>query len=216
MAKSLSVDQLMTVLDKTYELALNGIPGMDTVEELAQDYLDGEGTIADKVNRLIRFQNAKTFTSGFVTGLGDLITLPVAIPLNISSVLYVQVRMIAAIAHMGGHDIRKDQVKAMVFVCVCGNEAKDILKSAGIQVGRKLAEEGIKKIPRELIKVINRKVGFRLLAKFGEKAWITLGKLIPVIGGIIGGTFDLVATNIVGNVARNTFIADKSNLEQLQ
>lgn len=30
--------------------------------------------------------------------------------------------------------------------------------------------------------------------------------MIPIVGGIIEGTFDSVSTNIVGNVARKTFI----------
>lgn len=210
MANTFTAEQIMTVLDKSYELALNGVPGLGSVEELAKDYLAGEGSLTEKVNRLIRFQNAKNFTSGFLTGLGGLITLPVAIPVNISSVLYVQVRMIAAIAYMGGHDIRNDQVKTLVYICLCGNEAKDIMKLAGIQIGKKLAKAGIKKIPGELIKAINRKVTFRLVAKFGNKTLINLGKLIPLVGGVIGGTCDLVFSNIVGNVARDTFITDKT------
>jgi hypothetical protein len=40
-------------------------------------------------------------------------TLPVANPANLTSVLYIQLRMIAAIAHMGDHDISDDQVKSM-------------------------------------------------------------------------------------------------------
>ena len=52
----------------------------------------------------------KCGTSGLVTGLGGLITLPVAIPANISSVMYVQMRTIACIAKMGGYDVTSDQV----------------------------------------------------------------------------------------------------------
>jgi hypothetical protein len=49
-------------------------------------------------------------------------------------------------------------------------------------------------------------VGFRLITKFGEKGTINLVKAIPVLGGVIGGTVDLTATNLIGNIARNTFI----------
>ncbi|EPH0759880.1 hypothetical protein L9F62_005202 [Klebsiella pneumoniae] len=34
----------------------------------------------------------------------------------------------------------------------------------------------------------------------------SLGKMIPLVGGVIGGTFDGVSTNLVGNIARKTFI----------
>lgn len=116
--------------------------------------------------------------------------------------------MVAAIAHMGGHDLKSDEVKTFVYACLAGNGAKDILKNAGIQIGKKLAVSGIKKIPFEVIKKINQAVGFRLLTKFGEKGIINLGKMVPLAGGVIGGTVDAVSTNTIGNVARRIFIEE--------
>ncbi|WP_050933347.1 EcsC family protein, partial [Vibrio harveyi] len=159
-----------------------------------------------QANSLIRWQNTKAGTSGFLTGLGGLITMPVTLPANITSVMYVQIRMIAAIAHLGGHDLKDDRVKAMVYACLTGNAAKDILKDIGIVVGRKLTENAIKSISGKTITKINQAVGFRLLTKFGEKGAINLGKAIPLVGGIVGATFDSVTTNTIGNIARDTFV----------
>jgi len=50
--------------------------------------------------------------------LGGIITLPVTLPANIAVVLLTQVRMITAIAHMGGYNIRDDQVRALCYVCL--------------------------------------------------------------------------------------------------
>lgn len=50
----------------------------------------------------------------------------------------------------------------------------------------------IKRMPIEMIKQINKRVGFRLVTKFKEKGVINLGKCIPIIGSIIGGTIDAV------------------------
>jgi hypothetical protein len=47
----------------------------------AESYLkemNQEDTLKDCANSLIRWQNAKSATSGFVTGLGGLITMPIA------------------------------------------------------------------------------------------------------------------------------------------
>lgn len=211
--KSLTHDSIMKALDWSYDKAINGgVPGMDTAIELAESYLQKSGTLDEKVKSLILWQNTKSATSGFLTGLGGLITLPVAVPANITSVILVQLRMVAAIAHMGGYDLKDDQVKSFVYACLAGNGAKDILKNAGIQIGKKLAVTGIKKIPFEVIKKINQAVGFRLLTKFGEKGIINLGKMVPLAGGIIGGTVDAVATNTIGNVAHKLFIQEqKSN-----
>ncbi|MGG1940396.1 EcsC family protein [Paenibacillus polymyxa] len=168
---------------------------------------EGNGSLSSKVNSLIRWQNTKSATSGFLTGLGGVITLPVAIPANIASVMYVQIRMIAAIAHMAGYDLRDDRVKTLVYTCLCGNAAKDIVKEFGIKIGTKLTETAIKKISAEVIVKINQAVGFRLLTKFGEKGVVNLGKAIPLVGGVIGGTMNGITTNLIGNVARDTFLA---------
>ena len=111
--------------------------------------------------------------------------MPVAIPANMASVMYVQIRMIAAIAHLGGHDVRHDQVRTLCYACMCGKAAVDVVKGTGIKLGSKLAEEAIKKIPGAVLKEINRKVGFRLATKFGGKSIINLGKMVRSLGGAL-------------------------------
>lgn len=209
--KSLTHDAIMKALDWSYDKAVNGgIPGIDTATELADNYSTKSGTLIKNANNLIRWQNTKSATSGFLSGLGGVIVMPIAIPANITSVILVQMRMVAAIAHMGGHDLKSDEVKTFVFACLAGNGAKDILKNSGIQIGKKLAISGIKKIPGEVIIKINQAVGFRLLTKFGEKGVVNLGKMVPIAGGLIGGTVDAFSTNTIGNVARKLFIEDSN------
>ena len=207
MATDLTESKIMQALDWAYDKAVNGVPGLDSASELAADYMKQEGSRIDQVNALIRWQNTKAGTSGFLSGLGGLITMPITIPANITSVIYVQIRMIAAIAKMGGYDLKDDKVKTMVYACLTGNAAKDILKDIGIVVGRKITENAIKNISGKTITAINQKVGFRLLTKFGEKGAINLGKAVPLLGGVIGATFDSVATNTIGNIARDAFIS---------
>lgn len=199
-------NMIMQVLDYGYDKAVNGLPGMETAEELAASYLKPEGILLDQAVTLVNWQISKAATSGFLSGLGGLITLPVAVPANITSVLYVQIRMIAAIASMGGHDIRSDQVRTLVYMCLCGSAITDILKDIGIQVGTKLTKTAINKISSVTITKINQTVGFRLVTKFGQTGAINLGKAVPFLGGVIGGTVDAIATKTIGKVAINTFI----------
>ncbi|NJD36859.1 MAG: EcsC family protein [Geobacter sp.] len=199
-------NMIMQVLDYGYDKAVNGLPGMETAEELAASYMKPEGILLDQAATLVNWQISKAATSGFLSGLGGLITLPVAVPANIASVLYVQIRMIAAIASMGGYDIRSDQVRTLVYMCLCGSAITDILKDIGIQVGTKLTKSAINKISSVTITKINQTVGFRLVTKFGQTGAINLGKAVPFLGGVIGGTVDAVATRTIGKVAINTFI----------
>jgi uncharacterized protein (DUF697 family) len=57
-----------------------------------------------------------------------------------------------------------------------------------------------------VIKEINKKVGFRLLTKFGEKGVVNLGKLIPVLGGMIGGAVDAMTTRGIAKISQKVFL----------
>jgi len=196
----------MRTLDWAYEKALSGLPGLVSAPDLALSYMKQEGSLLDNANSLIRWQNAKAGTSGFITGIGGLMTLPVAIPANLASVLFIQVRMIAAIAYMGGLDLRDPKVKTLVYTCLAGNFAKDILQETGIRLGTKFTALAIERISEKTLLIINQRVGFRLLTTYGSKGMINLGKVVPLIGGIIGGSIDIAATNIIGNMARDSFL----------
>ena len=147
---------------------------------------------------MIALQCTKSTVSGFVTGFGGIITLPVTLPANITSVLAVQMRKIAATAYMAKYDITSDQVQTLVYACLAGVSVAEIFKKAGIQFGVKFGKALVEKIPGKVLVKINQKVGFRFLTKFGTKGIINIGKMIPVVGAVIGGGFDLVETSIIG------------------
>lgn len=204
--KKIAQEDIMNMLDIAYNAALNGIPTLGTAEELGDDYLDKSKNQDEAINKLINWQVAKCTTSGFLTGLGGIVTMPIAIPANISSTIYVQTRMIASIAYIKGYDIRSDMLRTLVYMCLCGNAGKDIAKQTGIKFGLKITESMIKKIPGKVLMEINGKVGFRLLTKFGETGVVNLGKMIPIAGGLVGGGFDLVTTKIIGKVSKEAFV----------
>lgn len=204
----LNEGSIMKALDWGYDKAINGMPGLESAIELAEDYKKRGGTADNQAKSMIRWQIGKAGTSGFLTGLGGLITMPVMIPANLASVMFIQIRMIAAIAYIGGHDLKDDRVKSLVYACMAGNSAKEILKDIGIVIGTKLTTQAIKNISGKTVVAINQKVGFRLLTKFGQKGAVNLGKAVPLVGGIIGGAFDTVTTDIIGKIAKKTFIED--------
>ena len=71
-----------------------------------------------------------------------------------------------------------------------------------------MAISSIKKIPHALIIKINQRVGFRLITKFGEKGAVNLVKVVPVLGGVVGGAVDITTTMTVGKVAKKMFISN--------
>lgn len=203
----LNKDNIMTVLDTVYTKAVDGIPVVSpTIEELAESYLKKTPDNGSAAKKMLNYQIAKCTTSGIITGFGGLITLPVAVPANITSVLYVQMRMIACTAYLGGYDIHDDQVQTFVYACLAGVSVNAIAKKFGVRLGEKLAMKGIEKIPGKVLIKLNQKLGFRFATKFGETGFVNLGKLVPGVGAAINGGFDLVETKIIANRAYKMFI----------
>lgn len=195
---TLSQDDIMKILDACYDKCLKGIPKVSpNVEDLANDYLNKYDTRKEACEVMLRNQITKCATSGFITGFGGFITMPVTLPANITSVLYVQMRMIACAAYMAGFDVDSDQTQTFVYACLAGVSVNTFVKQAGIKFGVKFANGLIKKIPGKTLTKINQKVGFRFITKFGTKGIVNLGKTLPVFGAFIGGGFDLLETKVI-------------------
>lgn len=138
-AKKLDVDSIMSILDACYQKAINGIERVSPpVEKLAEDYLNKYQDPCEAAQKMISNQIVKCTTSGFITGFGGLITLPIAVPANVSSVLYVQMRMIACTAYLAGYDLKSDQVQTLVYACLAGVAVNGVLKKRVFNLDRKL------------------------------------------------------------------------------
>lgn len=199
-------EDIMKLLDSCYEKCLNGIPKVSpSVEELANDYLKKHRTTEEACRAMLKNQIAKCTTSGVVTGFGGFITTPVAIPANVGSVIYVQMRMIACVAYMADYELDSDQTQTFIYACLAGVAVNGLLKQAGIKIGVKFTNGLIKKIPGKVLTKINQKVGFRFITKFGTKGIVNLGKLLPGVGAIVGGGLDLVETKIIAERAYKWF-----------
>ena len=172
------------------------MPGFDSATELADGYRTGR-TDDEAIRDLIRWQIAKAGTLGFVSNLGGLFTLPVAIPANLASVLFLQLRLVAAIAHLRGHDIRSDQVKTVALACLAGSTAADLLKDFGVGLSTRVSSATIARV--------NQAVGTRLVARTGAAQASNLSRLVPLLGGVVGGTIDGLATLAVGAAAMRLF-----------
>ncbi len=208
---------MQRVLDSAYLQVLNGFGFFPSAGVLAREYLEKNGGDTRKAAQdLILWQTTKAATSGFLTNLGGVATLPIAIPANISSVLYVQVRMIAAIAIMGGYEVESDKVRTLVYTSLLGSAAVDILKDAGIRLGEHLTRTAISRMTAAVAKNMASSVAARLLAKMGLASAGNLSKLIPIAGGVVGAAIDGAATQAVGAVAVKLFLAEEGEEREIK
>lgn len=200
-------EQMHNILSTCYEKALDGIPKVSKgVVAFADEYKNKFDTPKQAAKELVKWQVVKCGTSGFVSGFGGWLTMAVALPANITSVLYVQLRMIAAIAYLGGYNPADDAVQTLAYLCLIGSAVGDTFKQVGIKVGNRLALNALKKLPGKVLTKINQRVGMRLLTKFGTKGAINLVKVIPVAGAVVGLGLDVASTKIIAKQAIKMFI----------
>ncbi len=200
----LTPSKVQKLMDWTYEKVLNGLPGTRNIYEVVADYKTKDKESG--IRSLVHVQTLKTTLTGFLTGLGGMITLPVAVPADIASSMYVNMRMVGAIALLRGYDLKNDRVRTMVFATITGETLKDAIKSIGVKTGEKMAKEAINKyLTRDVIKKINEAICKRFITRSGEKGIINATKCVPVVGGIISGAFDFAGTRAIAKLAKAEF-----------
>ena len=89
----------------------------------------------------------------------------------------------------------------MAYMSLLGTTSGEILRDFGIRTTTKLASAQLAKLSGKALIQINKAVGFRLVTKAGTKGLVNLTKLVPVLGGPVGGGVNIVVTRQIGAAA---------------
>jgi uncharacterized protein (DUF697 family) len=191
------------LLDK----GLGGFPPLSSAASLADEYLIDRGYQDDdqRVAALIKWEVRKNFTTGFITGLGGFVSLPLGIPSALAASWLIQARMAGAIASIYGHDVTHERVRTLILLSLAGDVAKEAMADLGLNIGNKLPQAVTRQVPGRALVEINKRIGLRLLAKTGQRGLAQFPKAVPVLGGVVGGTFDAVVCRMVGKTAKKLF-----------
>ena len=190
------------------EKIIDGVPPLSSAQALATEYLIDKETYKsneERVDALIKWESRKNFTSGFITGLGGFMTLPLAIPSAVAASWVVQGRMVAAIAHINGHDIKDEGVKTLILLSLVGNSAKDVLKSVGLKITDNLTVLTAMKLSGNILLNIQKGIGILLLRLVAQRGITHALKVIPFMGGIVTGGIDAYTCRKVGQIAKDMF-----------
>jgi EcsC protein family len=172
--------------------------------ELAESYrLKWAGDREQSIGDLIGAHSRYAALVGFMTGFGGLLSTPIAAPLNISSVIVIQVRMIAAIAHLRGYALTDPKVQTLVFICLTGSGAAALVQELGFSVGKRASARVMAHGARITAQKFNETLGSHLLVRYGAGKFVV--RAAPVIGGLVGGAIDASVTLGIGATAKTIF-----------
>jgi EcsC protein family len=185
---SQSTKMVQNVLD----LGVDGRGFFGSASHVADEALRAHGGDVDAaIDAIVRSHVVKGGASGFVTSLGGFITMPIALPVNLLGFYLLATRMTAAVAKLRGYDVTNEQIRTAVLLTLVGAEADDLLRKANMVVpGGTLSNLAAQRLPGPALMVVQKGIGFRLLAQVGKSSFARLGRLVPVVGGAIGGGLD--------------------------
>lgn len=190
---------LMRVIDWIYESVTSGSI------ELAENYiLKNDGDREKSIDDLVRWHVCYAGLIGFTTGVGGVLNAAVVAPLNVSSVIAIQLRMIAAIAHLRGYSLRDQKVKALVLICLTGSSVGALLQELGYgigaHVGKELVAAGNKSAAaKNFHRVLGRHLATRLSTSRAAP------RIAPIVTGVVGSLVDAGITHGIGSTARVVF-----------
>lgn len=80
-----------------------------------------------------------------------------------------------------------------------------MLRNAGIEIGQRSTSVALERLPARVLTEVDKRVGYQLVARAGEKGVVNLTKLIPLVGGPIGAAVDGVSCMTIAGYAMRTF-----------
>jgi hypothetical protein len=189
--------------------AINGVGPLPAAakaadKQLEEQHGDVEAAIHEVIENHVRFAGAQ----GFATNLGGLVTAAVTIPANIAGLAMLQCRMVAGIAHLRGYDLQDPRVRNAILTCMLGEDAVTSLVRKRKLPAPPMAIATAPTHDPALDRTIAAEVTSELLTKVaGKRVATTIGRRVPVVGGLVGAGADGYSTWQIGRYADRELLA---------
>ena len=192
-----------TFVREALDRAIKGVGPLPGAAAAAEAQLREQGGDVDRaIHEVIENHVRYAGAQGFLTNIGGVVTAAVAIPANITGLALVQCRMIAGIAHLRGYDLADPRVRNAVLACLLGGDRVEALLTTGALPAPPMALATAPVADRALDRRIAVEVGSEVVARMtGKRLAVTVGRRVPVVGGVVGMGADGYATWRIGRYA---------------
>ena len=185
------------------ERAINGVGSLPGAAKIAQRMLDEHQGDADRAIRdLIEMHVRYAGAQGFLTNLGGLVTAAVAIPPNIAGLALNQCRLVASIAWLRGYALAAPRVRNAIRATILGEDDVEKLVKKRRLPAPPMALATAPHHDPDLDRVVAGEVASELITRVaGKRLASTIGRRVPVVGGVVGLTVDGFETWRIGRYA---------------
>lgn len=182
-----------------YALAVEGTAITDSATMLADSYRQPGKSPRDVAESLVMYESLKACGSGFTCGLAGSALLPLSVTADVCSSLFIQMRLCAAVAIIGGHDTADPRVRLLCWGALAGDACSDAI--SGI-IARLLTRAlDLPQAETALLTVVRD----ALLLK-SSHVLLRESLLLPLLGGVINGGAAWLITRLTGQLAIHLFI----------
>jgi len=172
-------------------------------KQLAEQHGNVDKAVHEVIENHVRYAGAQ----GFVTNLGGLVTAALTIPANITGLALIQCRMIAGIVHLRGYDLDDPRVRNAILVALLGEDSVNHMVKKRKLPAPPMALATAPQHDASIDLVISTEVASDLITKVaGKRLAITVGRRVPVVGGIVGMGADGYLTWKIGRYADREFL----------
>jgi len=163
--------------------------------QLAEQHGNVDRAIHEVIENHVRYAGAQ----GFLTNIGGVITAAITIPTNITTLALVQCRMVAGIAHLRGYDLDDARVRNAILTCMLGEEAVASMVKKRKLPAPPMALATAPVHDPYLDQLIAAEVAGGLIQRAaGKRLAATVGRQVPVVGGLVGASADAYLTWRIG------------------
>ncbi|ROR89217.1 EcsC family protein [Nocardioides aurantiacus] len=187
-------------VQQALDRAIRGAGPLDGAAMAAEKALDAhrddpDGAVSQLIEDHVRLAGAQ----GFVTNIGGLVTMTVAVPANIAGLALVQCRLVAAVAHLRGYDLADPRTRNAVLATLVGEEKLLSLVTQRKLPGTPMALATAPVHDPHLDVLVANEVASELMTRVaGKRLASTVGRRVPVVGGLVGAGTDGYATWRIG------------------
>jgi hypothetical protein len=192
-----------TFVREALHRAISGVGPLPPAAKAAEAQLkeqkgNRERAVHEVIENHVRYAGAQ----GFVTNLGGVVTMAVTIPANVSGLALIQCRMIAGIAHLRGYDLDDPRVRNAILTCLLGEDTVNAMIKKRKLPAPPMALATAPVNDPELDRILSAEVASELITKVaGKRIAVTVGRRVPIVGGVVGLGADAYATWRIGRYA---------------
>jgi hypothetical protein len=188
--------------------AISGVGPLPAAAAAADKQLEqNDGDVARATHDVIENHVRYAAAQGFVTNLGGLVTMAVTIPTNITGLALIQCRMAAGIVHLRGYDLDDPRTRAAILACLLGEERILKMVKSRTLPGTPMEIAAAAVHDPELDRLLATEVAAELVTRAtGKRLAATVGRRIPVVGGVVGAGTDAYVTWKIGRYVDREFL----------